>query len=190
MKSICRGAVEGLESNLSTFGESLQKIISNSSQKDGIIEKFLQNRCSFVLTEEEHDATFWKLLCYEIMYLWNLLGSCSVATLDTIIEDCTKQEESEPFLGLSQFLLGASYAVLNNYEKAIQSYKACIDICYENPSKLQLTHIPAYANYELAVILSKKCENEWQTYIQNAQIYKNFDFEHRLKLKIHSFKGS
>lgn len=123
------------------------------------------------------------------MYLWNLLGSCSSTTLDSIISDCNYNEE--PILGLAQFLKGASYAVLNDYEKAIQCYKNCITLCNENPSKLQLTHIPAYANYELAVILTKYGrESECQMFIQNAQIYKNFDFEHRLKLKIHSFKSS
>lgn len=179
-----------MDGNLNTFKDTLQKAISNSSQKDGIIERFLQNRVNAAIPDDERDSSFWKLLCYEIMYLWNLLGSCSSTTLQEIIDDCSTNEVSEPILGLSQFLMGASYAVLNDYENAIQCYKDCINICNENPSKLQLTHIPAYANYELAVILSKRCEHECQIFIQNAQIYKNFDFEHRLKLKIHNFKGS
>lgn len=190
LTSICRGATEGLEGNLSSFKDTLHKVISNSSQKEGIIESFLRNRCNVAIPDDERDSTYWKLLCYETMYLWNLLGSCSTDTLRKIIEDCTLGEATEPILGLSQFLMGASYAVLNDHEQAIQCYRACINLCNENPSKVQLFHIPAYASFELAVILSKRCDSEWQSLIQNAQTFKGYDFEHRLKLKIHNFKGS
>lgn len=173
------------------FKERLQKIIGVSSQKDGIIERFLLNRCNFVVPEDEQDSVFWKLLCYEIMYLWNLLGSCSAETLSTIINDCKEVDEStEPIFGLSQFLMGASYAALNDFDQAILCYKTCIDKCNENPPNL--CYIPAYANYELAAVLVKSSrddsKSEAQQLLQNAQAYKNYDFEHRLKLKVHSLK--
>ena len=181
------------DEGLKTCKENLQKIIGASSQKDGIIERFLTNRCHFAIPDEERDVAFWKLLCYEIMYLWNLLGSCSAATLNTIIEDCEALNDlPDSILGLSQFLMGSAYTFLGDHEKAIDSYKTCIEICNENPSKLHLLHIPAYANYELAVLTAKsKSEDstaEAQKLLQNALMYKSFDFEHRLKLKIHSFK--
>ena len=177
--------------NLKFVKERLQKIISVSSQKDGIIERFLTNRCNFSIPDEERDPVFWKILCYEIMYLWNLLGSCSQQTIQTIIEDCKSAEEnSEPILGVSHFLMGACFALANDYENAIISYKKCIESYIDNPSNH--TYVPAYANYELAVILIKhvKGDNkeEIQKLLENAQGYKNFDFEHRLKLKVHNIK--
>lgn len=127
------------------------------------------------------------------MYLWNLLGSCSSITLNTIIEDCKSLDESsEPFLGLTQFLMGASFAVLNDFENAIFSYKKCIEMCNENPSNLHLFYIPAYANYELAVVLRKRGNfdsEEVHKFLQDAHAFKGFDFEHRLKLKLFSVKS-
>lgn len=171
----------------------MQTAISASSQKEGIIEKFLMNRCSFVIPDGECDKIFWKLLCYEIMYLWNLFGSCSTATLESIIEDCnTVNEETEPIFGLTQFILGSSYASLKNYEKAIISYKLCIEMCNKNPSKIFLFYVPAYACYELAILLGKLQDDEYKEEVTrlllNIQTFKNYDFEHRLKLKLHNFK--
>lgn len=173
--------------------EDLLQTISGSSQREGIIEKFLANRCQYAIPDDARNPVFWKLLCYEIMYLWNLLGSCSAATLGVIVEDCKAIADTpESILGLPQFLMGAAYAMLNDHESAMNSYKACIAACNENPSNLHLTYIPAYACYELAVISLKVANDdsrsEAQRLIQSAQIYKNYDFEHRLKLKIYSLK--
>lgn len=132
-------------------------------------------------------------MCYEIMYLWNLLGSCSSETLESIIDDCNKvNEETEPILGLSQFILGSSYANLKNYQKAISSYKQCIETCNKNPSNIFLSYVPAYACYELAVLLGKQQDGEYKDEVSqlllNIQTFKNYDFEHRLKLKLHNYK--
>jgi tetratricopeptide (TPR) repeat protein len=192
LTSICRGAIDPSNETLTTTKEKLQKIISLSSQKDGIIERFLTNRCTFTLPDDERDSLFWRLLCYEIMYLWNLIGSCSRENIEAIIEDCKCiDEKSEPILGLSQFLMGACYAIINDDENAIKCYTKCIE-AFNDPSNLSLTYVPAYANYELAVVFIRSFDDdkkeEIQKLLQNAQSWKNFDFEHRLKLKIHSVK--
>lgn len=153
------------------------------------------NRSNFAIPDNEGKAVCWKLLCYEIMYLWNLLGGCSSNTLEKIIEDCqTVDEASESILGLKQFLMGATYTIFEDFDKAIKSYNDCIQICNNNPSALHLFYIPAYSCYELAVILMKNddedSKREAQKLLRNAQIYKNFDFEHRLKLKLVNFKTS
>lgn len=191
MTSICCGAIDSSHESLKFVKERLQKNISVSSQKDGIIERFLSNRCNFSIPDEERDPIFWKLLCYEIMYLWNLLGSCSQQTIQVMIEDCKSAEEkSEPILGISNFLMAACFSLQNDYENAIISYKKCIESYNENPSNL--TYVPAYANYELAVILIKHVNDdnkeEIQKLLENAQSWKNFDFEHRLRLKVHNVK--
>lgn len=174
--------------------DHLQKIIAASSQREGIIEKFLMNRCNYAIPDDERDLVYWKLLCYEIMYLWNLLGTCSTATLEMIIVDCKSVEKlSEPILGLSHFLMGSCYAILHDFENSISSYKQCIDLCNENQFNLHLAYVPAYACYELAVVLMKSPEDdskdEAQKLLQHAQTYRNYDFEHRLKLKLFNFKS-
>lgn len=168
-------------------------MLNVSSQKDGIIERFLMNRCNFVISGDEQKPVFWRFLCYEIMYLWNLLGSCSSETLQKIIEDCENEDKQvDPIIGLRKFLTGAAYTLLKDEEKAISSYSECIELCNDNSADLHLFYIPAYASYELAVILMKSenedSKNEAQKLIQNAQSYRNFDFEHRLKLKLVNFK--
>lgn len=187
------GAINSADENLRSLKENLQQIITASSQRDGIIERFLMNRCNFVIRDEECNSVFWRLLCYEILYLWNLLPSCSFATLYTIIDDCQSVDmESDPILGLSKFLKGACLSIVGDIEEAKNSYSNCIDICNQNPSKLILCHIPAYASFDLAVLVSKcgsdESKSQAQALLQNSLSYKNFDFEHRLKLKIHSFK--
>ena len=144
------------------------------------------------MSEDEQKPIFWRFLCYEIMYLWNLLGSCSSETLEKIIYDCeTEDEQIDPINGLRKFLMGAAYNLLKDEEKAISSYNECIKLCNEKSSDTHLFYIPAYASYELAVILMKSenedSKNEAQKLIQNAQFYRNFDFEHRLKLKLVNF---
>lgn len=165
-----------------------------SPQKEGTIEKFLMNRSKFAIPEGDCEtAVYWRLLCYEIMYLWNLLGSSSSNTLEKIIEDCHNVDSSKPILGLNQLLKGAIYKILKDYEKAINCYNECIQICCNNPSELHVLYIPAYANYELADILMKNESGETSKgeackLAQKAQTYKNFDFEHRLKLKLVNLK--
>ncbi|CRK98074.1 CLUMA_CG011443, isoform A [Clunio marinus] len=157
LTSICRGAIKDHDEELKICKDILLKVINSSSQKEGIIEKFLLNRCNFAFPDDERDEVYWKLLCYEIMYLWNLLGSCSSSTIETIIKDCQQsiEENSEPFIGLPHFLIGACLAATGDYENSINSYKKCIEICNDNPSNVHLNYIPAYASYELAVVLMK-----------------------------------
>lgn len=166
-----------------------------SPTKDGIIEKFLFNRCNYAIPMNEKSAIYWRLLCYEILYLWNILGSCSQSTLRTIIDECTTAGEvGEPIVGIAYFLLGACHALLNDPESSILNYKKCLKKCNENPSKVHLTYIVAYANYELASFFIKfaneNSKDEARELLHTAQMYKNYDFEHRLKLKIYSLKIS
>jgi hypothetical protein len=195
LRTICRGAIEPNDESLKTTKEALVKIISVSPQKDGIIERFLLNRCNHAIPNEDQSAIYWRILCYEILYLWNILGSCSEISIRTIIDECKiANETSEPILGISQFLLGACYATLKDQESSIVHYKQCIKKCNENPSKVNLTYIPAYANYELASffmkIANENSKDEARNLLHTAQMYKNYDFEHRLKLKIYSLKIS
>lgn len=195
LRTICRGAIEPKDESLRTTREALIKVISMSPTKDGIIEKFLFNRCNYTIPFDEKPAIYWRLLCYEILYLWNILGSCSTSSLSKIIDECKIACETvEPFIGIAHFLLGACYALLNDAESSICNYKKCLKRCNENPSKLHLTYVCAYANYELATFhvknSSELSKEEARDFLHNAQMYKNYDFEHRLKLKMYSLKIS
>lgn len=187
LTAITRGSLNGTDEKLVSIKGEIQQAISTSSQKDGIIERFLQNRCDHALPENDvKNVIYWRLLCYEIMYLWNLLGSSS--HLATIIEEC-KIVDTEPIMGLALFLMGACNALLCNYDAAILCYRQCIEKCNTSPiEELQLHYIPAYANFELANILIKhSMENskiEAHELLLKAQQYRNYDFEHRLKLRI------
>ena len=135
--------------------------ISVSSQKDGIIEKFIYNRCLHALPEVHRDSVYWKLLVYEMLLLWNSLTCCSLATLNLIIEDCNLMNccttAVEPFCGLGYLLMGNCYTILKQPAEAIKAYRDCINKCLEFPHSLQ--HVPANANYDLAILLLKDTEN-------------------------------
>jgi tetratricopeptide (TPR) repeat protein len=180
---ICHGALEG-EKYISVK-EDAGKALAASSQKDGIIERFIRNRCSFIVNEEQKEAAYWQLLCFEVIYLWNLLSSCDASVLQHIIDVCEQSNESsEPIIGLAFFIIGCCYKVMRDIEKTLDFYTKCVQKCNENMQSLQFHHIPAYANYELAYIhKTLGNEAEAQRHLFEAQQFKNFDFEQRLRLK-------
>lgn len=138
--------------------------ISVSSQKDGIIEKFIHNRCLHALPEEHRDSVYWKVLVYEMLLLWNSLTSCSLNTLNLIIEECNVinccPTAVEPFCGLGYLLMGNCYTILKQPTKAIKAYRDCINKCLEFPNEHSLQHVPANANYDLAILMLKDTEND------------------------------
>lgn len=190
----CRGAHEGSSEDFNG-NERLTSVINGSSQKDGIIERFIMNRCSLVfpVQNQTKEKIFWQLLCFEVMYLWSLLSSCDSSILEIIINACKdiKSPNDEPIFGLSNFIIATCYKFLKDFENSVLYYRKCIDECNEN-SALKFFHIPAYANYEMALLFlsrgSVESKIEAQKHLQNAQQFKNYDFEYRLKLKLQNVK--
>ncbi|KAG5682195.1 hypothetical protein PVAND_011563 [Polypedilum vanderplanki] len=180
---ICHGAFE--HEKYENFKEDVEEAVAASSNKDGIIERFIKNRCNVLLNDEKKGTAFWQLLCFEVIYLWNLLSSCDIETLQNIINICEQTSETnEPIIGLAFFICGSCYKVLRDAENALKFYTLCIQKCNDNLSQLQFHHIPAYANLELSN-LYKVLGNEEkaQNHLMEAQQFKNFDFEQRLRLK-------
>lgn len=194
LTTCCRGAHEGSGDDFQA-NEKLIKVINSSSQKDGIIEKFILNRCTLVFPKNQaKEKIFWQLLCFEVMFLWNLLSSCDSNVLECVISACRaiSSRDDEPIFGLTNFIIATCFKYLTDIENAIIHFRKCIDECNENISNIKFLHIPAYANYELANLLLKfgnaESKIEAQKLLHNAQQFKNFDFESRLKLKLQSIK--
>lgn len=196
LATCCRGAYEGSTEDFSA-NDKLTKIINGSSLKDGIIEKFITSRCSICFPcNEARGKIFWQLLCFEVMYFWNLLPSCDSSALEGIIDACKNiksPSNDEPILGLSSFIIATCFNLLKDIKNATFYYRKCIDECSKNISTIKFPHIPAYANYELAVLFLNNYDNdeskiEAKTLLQNAQQFKNYDFECRLKLKLQNIK--
>lgn len=193
---ICRGAYEGSNDEFKINYESLLKVLNGSSQKDGIVEKFIHNRCDTVFPKNESkEKIFWQLLCFEVMYFWSLLSNWDSSVLERIIDACKdmrNQANDEPIFGLCNFMIATCFNFLKDIQSAILYYRMCIDECNENIQSIKFFHIPAYANYELAILLLRfgnvDDKLEAQKLLQHAKQFKGFDFEHRLKLKMQNIK--
>lgn len=193
---ICRGAHEGSNEEFKINYENLLKVINGSSQKDGIVEKFIHNRVTQVFpVNESKEKIFWQLLCFEVMYFWSLLANYDSSVLEHIIDiskDMKNQESDEPIFGLCNFTIATCFNLLKDIQSAILYFRLCIDECNENIQNIKFCHIPAYANYELAILLQKFGNSddkvEAQKLMQHAKQFKGFDFEFRLKLKIQNVK--
>lgn len=127
------------------------------------------------------------------MYFWSLLPSCDPNVLERIIEACKdlkNQVNDEPILGLCNFMIATCFNLLKDIQTAILYYHQCIDECNENVSTIKFFHIPAYANYELSVLMMRSGNSEEaQKFLQHAKQFKNnYDFESRLKLKMQNIK--
>lgn len=162
--TLCCGSVNGSVQEMENVKNEILTFISASSQKDGIIEKFIHNRCLHALPEVHRDSVYWKLLVYEMLLLWNSLTSCSLKTLNSIIEECNMinccSTAVEPFCGLGYLLMGNCYTILKQPAEAIKAYRDCINKCLEFPNEHSLQHVPANANYDLAILLLKDSEND------------------------------
>lgn len=86
LSSICAGSCD-------TFKDSglLQEIVTllEGGPKSSQLEEFLLRRFRLFTTEPEvlcqKRSVFWKLLVYEVLYLWNTLPSCSNEDIRNII---------------------------------------------------------------------------------------------------------
>lgn len=86
MVTICAGA-RGTFKDLTQLKE-LQQALENSP-KGNQLEEFLLRRYRICRTKNNNlgssSPLFWKLLVYEMLYLWNTLPSCSPETINQIM---------------------------------------------------------------------------------------------------------
>jgi tetratricopeptide (TPR) repeat protein len=192
---LCKGAYEGETFCPQDDKNILVQVMTKSSQKDGIVERFIMNRCNNAINDAEACSKyFWQLLCYEVMYLWNLFSCCDTDALTTIIETIDVYDEAkslEPFCGLSHFIKGVCYKLLSDYENSLKFFTSCVEVYNENiNSNSTFLHLPAYACYEIILIQMKLNKmQEAKDFIMQIQQYKNFDFETKIKLKVSNIKS-
>ncbi|KAF5280249.1 hypothetical protein FQA39_LY18072 [Lamprigera yunnana] len=185
---ICAGSC-----NSSKIWEKMREVrkLFNSSPKNNQLDIFLMRRLSYCPSDvedvQQKNSRFWALLVYELLYLWNTLPSCSYENIQHIINDC-KKATIEPMTGLSLLIKGNCYCILNKYEDGVQCFRRCLELRKNTPVNTHDAHISAFAAYELGQILikEKRTNVEGRSFLIQSSNFKDYDFEQRLNLRIHT----
>ncbi|XP_023315758.1 tetratricopeptide repeat protein 39C-like [Trichogramma pretiosum] len=136
---------------------------------------------------EVYTVPHYRMLVYELLYLWNAMPSCSKESLRVIVFDCRNSRSEEPMTGLADLLEGAAYAFLGDQDASVRCYRNCL--ARRTPSKDVIDqHISAFALYELGSALCdmKNYEEGRFCFHKALTMYKNYDFDGRLSVRIHS----
>ncbi|XP_040567969.1 tetratricopeptide repeat protein 39C isoform X2 [Lepeophtheirus salmonis] len=183
LSSVCLGASGNVDRALELAEETPDLVHKPPNNQ---LEKFLYRRANKILTDiDDVDKNYFRLLGYELLYLWNALGAClrqhSHATIQT---DCEKIDV--PALeGVRQLILGSLFSDSRQASKA----KICFGKAIKDGELVKEYHTSAFAAYELGMVLSKNPSTraEGRSYLEFARDnYKNYDFENRLNVRIHS----
>ncbi|XP_060521786.1 tetratricopeptide repeat protein 39C-like isoform X2 [Cylas formicarius] len=135
-------------------------------------------------------GVYWKLLVFEMLYLWNAMASCGARGIDQILEDCNSVEgpEDEPMKGLTNFVRGMCFCIGKSEEEAAACFRKCLDERKHEEMSAEDAHISAFAQFELGYLLVQKerTKDEGKSLLQQVSRYSNYDFEARLTVRIHS----
>lgn len=197
LTALCHGVVEMKDDLMEMRKDILDSIGTTSPQKDqSQIDQVISKRVDlFPDTEtkmQDKNPVFWRFLVYELLFLWNTLDTCSPATLDIIITDCEQERAQEPIPGVAKLILASCERLRGNSEKAILAYRDCLKYrqSIDDETSAKFTHISAFANYKLAMLLlsdpHNRCDEAHQLLLTAQNKYKNYDFESRLSLRIHT----
>ncbi|KAB0793852.1 hypothetical protein PPYR_07532 [Photinus pyralis] len=184
---ICAGACNSIK-NVNTLSQ--MKTVYENSPKLNQLGMFLSKRFALCPTADKtklNDRTFWIFLIYDILYLWNALPSCTFDNIRRIISDC-ENVTVEPMLGLALLIRGTCHCILKEYEVGIECLRQCLEIRKELPHNADDAHVSAFAQYELGHILMKKLgkKKEGKAMLADVERYKDYDFEQRLNVRVHS----
>lgn len=118
---------------------------------------------------------YWRLLVYELLYLWNTLPSCTNENIEIIISDCeiANQINCEPMMGLADLIQGSSLCILKRYNEGMDKFRSCLEKRKNLPLSLNGAHISAFAQYELGLLLIR---NEQVIFTSTSFNYKHFKF--------------
>ncbi|CAH1116013.1 unnamed protein product [Phaedon cochleariae] len=190
LAGICAGSCDNfLQFCLIEDMATLLKSLPKGTQLEEFLMK--RNNCLIDLETAKTKATvFWKLLVFEMLYLWNALPSCRMSVIDGIIRDCSEVSDpsQEPMRGLSSLILGCSYCVQNQNDKAVESFRICLDVRKNLAPNCSDAHISAFCQYELASLLVKNEETreEGKLLLQKMNQYTKYDFDQKLNVRVHS----
>lgn len=194
LTTLCHGVVERKEELMELRQDIIDSLGSPSPQRDqSQIDQFITKRVELFPDNDQElqsvDPVFWRFLVYELLFLWNTIDSCSPVVLEQIVKDCVQNEVKEPIPGLSKLILATCENIRGVKGKAIDAYRECL-ACrqpFDDKTNAKFTHISAFANYKLAMLLMSTNSNEAHQLLQTAQNkFKNYDFESRLSLRIHT----
>ncbi|XP_058804893.1 tetratricopeptide repeat protein 39C-like [Phymastichus coffea] len=187
LAAVCSGAEGKTEQLLATHKKLMQCVAVTRETQLGL---FISRRSPKLIDENNERAyppIYYKLLVYELLYLWNALPSCTTQALHSILVECKNSHSKEPMDGLCGLIEGSVYAYLGDKDASVRCYRSCLK--RRLPSRdLMDQHISAFALYELGNILSSGINVEEGRCLLHRALsqYKNYDFESRLNVRIHA----
>ncbi|KAJ8681534.1 hypothetical protein QAD02_017326 [Eretmocerus hayati] len=188
LAALCCGAEGDFEDLLSTC-KRLAHFMTGSTA-DMQLAQFISRRSQKLIDHESdraHPSLCYKLLVYELLYLWSALPACSTTSLRGVLIDCKNGRCEEAMLGLSNLIEGAAYSLLGDREAAVRCYRDCLRRRLPSNDESD-QHISAFALYELGCALCNSNNvEEGRCILQRAlSQYKDYDFESRLTVRIHA----
>ncbi|KZC07275.1 Tetratricopeptide repeat protein 39C, partial [Dufourea novaeangliae] len=151
--AVCCGAIGNFDDVTTTY----QKIryFAKGRSRETQLGLFIQHRAPKLVDQETgqpYTVLYYRLLVYELLYLWNAMLSCTSESLRRVLLECQGNRSDEPMVGLADLIEGAAHSYLGDREASIESYRNCLrrrspsnDTCDQ--------HISAFALYELGSAL-------------------------------------
>lgn len=186
LAAVCCGSTGKFEELTTIY----RKILQVETAKDTQLGFFILRRTR-KLVDEDTDQTYtdqyYRLLVYELLYLWNAMPFCSIEALERISLDCKSSHSEEPMIGLSYLIKGAAYSYLGNREASITCFRNCLKR-RERSKANDDRHITAFALYELgrSLCLSDNVEEGKRLLLIAQTKFRDCDFESRLSVNIHA----
>ncbi|XP_070534555.1 tetratricopeptide repeat protein 39C-like [Ptychodera flava] len=177
---ICQGALGQLE----TAQEIFREVPKLSKKRNNQLEQFVVRKAEKFkkkVPERQHMV----LSAIEVLYLWRALPTCDKEDLLKMLQECQNPVSSN-LNGLKLLLQGAVHKTLGNREAAMQCFEDAMSLAR---SSQQESHVAPFACYELGTSLAEKPETFQRgkrLLIQAKDHYKDYDFDHRLHVRVHA----
>nr|CAH7769323.1 unnamed protein product [Callosobruchus chinensis] len=188
LAAICAGAC-GDKEQFRLFEDISQ--MTRNMPKGTQLDEFLARRAkrcpNTVETIDAKKTVYWKLLVFEMLYLWNALPSCNEESISNIITEDDGAGD-EPMVGLSKLILGGALCVQRHFDRAEECFKKCLEMRNQIPSNADDSHVSAFCLYELGLLLLKneQTQEEGKNYLRQINQYSHYDFEQKLNVRVHS----
>ncbi|XP_029042217.1 tetratricopeptide repeat protein 39C-like isoform X2 [Osmia bicornis bicornis] len=188
LATVCCGAIGKFDIVAASYRKILNS--NNRMNKETQLGLFVTRRTPKLLNQETgqpYAVLYYRLLVYELLYLWNAMPSCSAESLRGIVLECKGNRADEPMVGLADLIEGAAYSYLGDIQASIESYRNCIK--RRNPSNDAYDqHVSAFALYELgtALCIINNIEEGKMVLLKAQTQYRDYDFEGRLNVRIHT----
>ncbi|XP_044016905.1 tetratricopeptide repeat protein 39C-like isoform X1 [Aphidius gifuensis] len=185
---VCAGSIGKIDVTLKLY--SYIKTMISVNSKNTQLDTFILRRLTKLVKPHNNDVyscVYYKILVYELLYLWNAMSSCADDCLQNIITECNNCGNDEPMVGLASLISGACYTYLNDNITSIKCFKNCLNKRIPSNDHDD-QHVSTFALYELGNNLCKinKIDEGKASLVKAQSQYTNYDFESRLSVKIHS----